>query len=67
MRFAKGLDSHAGIYPSVFQHFCRSLARPVVWLNFEQDTGLSGFRRSKESFQPSAMLAKWRVRLRVPA
>ncbi|CAN5910306.1 DUF2156 domain-containing protein [soil metagenome] len=64
MRFAKGLDSHVGIYPYMFQHFCRNFPRPVQWLNFEQDMGLPGFRRSKQSYQPAALLPKWRVRLR---
>lgn len=64
VRFAKGLDSHVGIYPYMFQHFCRGFARPVHWLNFEQDMGLAGFRRSKRSYRPSALLPKWRVRLR---
>ncbi|WP_295524266.1 phosphatidylglycerol lysyltransferase domain-containing protein [uncultured Pseudacidovorax sp.] len=61
IRFAKGLDSHVGIYPLMFQHFCRSFARPVVWLNFEQDMGNPGFRRSKRSYAPQGLLAKWRV------
>lgn len=64
MRFAKGLDSHVGVYPYMFQHFCRSFPRPVQWLNFEQDMGLTGFRRSKASYRPDALLRKWRVRLR---
>ena len=64
MRFAKGLDSHVGIYPYMFQHFCRAFPRKVEWLNFEQDMGLAGFRRSKQSYQPAALLPKWRVRLR---
>ena len=64
MRFAKGLDSHVGIYPYMFQHFCRAFPRKVEWLNFEQDMGLAGFRRSKQSYQPAALLPKWRVRLK---
>jgi hypothetical protein len=64
MRFAKGLDSHLGIYPYMFQHFCRHFPRPVTWLNFEQDMGLPGFRRSKRSYQPAALLPKWRIGLR---
>ena len=64
VRFAKGLDSHVGVYPYMFQHFCRAFERPVHWLNFEQDMGLAGFRRSKRSYQPSALLPKWRVALR---
>jgi hypothetical protein len=67
VRFAKGLDSHVGIYPYMFQHLCRHFARPVRWLNFEQDMGLAGFRRSKRSYQPSALLQKWRVVRRVAA
>jgi len=61
MRFAKGLDSHVGIYPYMFQHFCRSFEHEVRWLNFEQDMGLAGFRRSKRSYQPVGLLGKWRV------
>ncbi|MDM0046349.1 phosphatidylglycerol lysyltransferase domain-containing protein [Variovorax dokdonensis] len=64
MRFAKGLDSHVGIYPHMFQHFCRSFARPVDWLNFEQDMGLPGFRRSKRSYGPAALIPKFRASLR---
>jgi uncharacterized protein len=64
VRFAKGLDSHVGVYPYMFQHFCRHFGRPVQWLNFEQDMGLAGFRRSKRSYRPSALLPKWRVTLR---
>ncbi|MDM0041292.1 phosphatidylglycerol lysyltransferase domain-containing protein [Variovorax sp. J22G21] len=64
VRFAKGLDSHVGVYPYMFQHFCRAFEQPVHWLNFEQDMGLAGFRRSKRSYRPSALLPKWRVALR---
>lgn len=67
MRFAKGLDSHAGIYPHMFQHFCQQFeagfGRPVRWLNFEQDMGIAGFRRSKRSYAPAAMVQKFRARL----
>ena len=64
MRFAKGLDSHVGIYPYMFQHFCRHFGRPVRWLNFEQDMGLPGFRRSKRSYGPAGLISKLRVALR---
>ncbi|VTU33522.1 hypothetical protein SRS16CHR_05303 [Variovorax sp. SRS16] len=65
IRFAKGLHSHDGIYPWMFQHFARSFGaqsgRPVEWLNFEQDMGIVGFRRSKMSYAPHALLPKLRV------
>jgi len=63
MRFAKGLDACKGIYQYMFHHFCASFERPVQWLNFEQDLGLANFRRTKQSYQPSALLSKFRVRL----
>ena len=65
IRFAKGLDSHAGLYPHMFRHFSREFeahfGRPVAWFNFEQDMGIAGFRRSKMSYRPAALLAKLRV------
>lgn len=63
MRFAKGLDRFKGIYQHMFQHFCESLPQ-VRWLNFEQDMGLGNFRRTKLSYQPSALIPKFRVQLR---
>jgi hypothetical protein len=65
IRFAKGLDSHAGLYPHMFQHFCLAFeahfGQPVQWLNFEQDMGIAGFRRSKMSYRPAALLSKLRL------
>ena len=63
MRFAKGLDRFKGIYQHMFQQFCQATPR-LQWLNFEQDMGLANFRRSKLSYQPSALLPKYRVSLR---
>jgi hypothetical protein len=65
MRFAKGLDAFKGIYQYMFHHFCTHFERPVAWLNFEQDMGLANFRRTKLSYQPAALLGKFRVRPRV--
>ncbi len=63
MRFAKGLDAYKGLYPHMFQQYCQ--ARPALgWLNFEQDLGAANFRQTKQSYQPVALLAKHRVRLR---
>ncbi len=64
MRFAKGLARYKGIAQYMFHHFVTASARPVQWLNFEQDMGLANFRKSKLSYQPSTLLDKYRVRLR---
>lgn len=63
MRFAKGLDRFKGIYQFMFQHFCASV-HGVHWLNFEQDMGAPNFRRSKLSYQPIALIPKFRAKLR---
>ena len=60
MRFAKGLEAFKGLYQHMFQQFC--LARPALrWLNFEQDLGRPNFRQTKLSYQPSALLDKFRA------
>jgi hypothetical protein len=63
MRFAKGLAACKGIYQYMFHHFCTAFARPVAWLNFEQDMGLDNFRQTKLSYAPAALLPKYRVGL----
>lgn len=63
MRFAKGCDSYKGIYQYMFHHYCSSRSH-LHWINFEQDLGFANFRQTKRSYQPSAMLRKFRVRLR---
>ena len=64
MRFAKGLDRFKGIYQYMFHHFCSEAAPDAAWINFEQDMGLDNFRRTKLSYQPAALLPKYRVTLR---
>jgi uncharacterized protein len=62
MRFAKGSDTYKGIYQYMFHHYC--IGKPgLQWLNFEQDLGMANFRQTKRSYQPSAMLRKYRVQL----
>ncbi|HWS75840.1 MAG TPA: phosphatidylglycerol lysyltransferase domain-containing protein [Quisquiliibacterium sp.] len=64
MRFAKGTDAFKGIYQYMFHRFCAAREGSLEWLNFEQDLGLANFRRTKQSYQPLALLPKYRVRLR---
>jgi len=62
VRFAKAADRFKGLAQHMFQHY--ALAHPALrWLNFEQDLGLPNFRRTKLSYQPSALLEKFRVTL----
>ena len=62
MRFAKGMDHLKGIYQYMFQQVCQ--AHPNLhWLNFEQDLGVENLRQTKLSYQPTHLLAKYRLRL----
>jgi hypothetical protein len=63
MRFAKGLARYKGIAQYMFHHFVTATVQPVQWLNFEQDMGLANFRKTKLSYQPAALIDKYRVRL----
>ncbi len=63
MRFAKGVDRYKGIAQHMFSHYAQE--RPELqWINFEQDLGLANFRRTKLSYRPTAMVPKFRARLR---
>lgn len=64
MRFAKGVDAFKGVYQYMFHRYCARREGVIDWLNFEQDLGLANFRRTKQSYQPLALLPKYRVRLR---
>ena len=61
IRFAKGLVRYKGISQFMFHHFALRTDRQMQWLNFEQDLGMPNFRRTKLSYQPSALIAKWRL------
>ncbi len=62
VRFAKGLARIKGISQWMFHHLACNAPQPLDWLNFEQDLGLANFRRTKQSYQPAALLPKWRAR-----
>lgn len=63
IRFAKGRAQFKGIAQYMFHHFASvgGDARPVDWLNFEQDLGLANFRQTKTSYRPAFLLPKWRL------
>ena len=64
IRFAKSRACFKGISQVMFNHFVTHGPPAIRWLNFEQDLGLPNFRRTKQSYQPQALLPKMRVRLR---
>ena len=64
VHFEKAYGEIQGAYPLINREFARwiQLHRPgVVWLNREDDMGLEGLRRSKESYYPDQMVEKYLV------
>lgn len=61
--FWKTARPYAGLQDFLMEKTAQYLySRGVVYLNYEQDLGLSGLRRSKSSYRPIAMLKKFKVR-----
>ncbi len=67
VHFEKAYGEIQGAYPLINREFARWIQErlpSVVWLNREDDMGLEGLRRSKESYYPDKMVEKY---LAVPA
>ncbi|MDR1546276.1 MAG: phosphatidylglycerol lysyltransferase domain-containing protein [Deltaproteobacteria bacterium] len=58
----KGNPDVRGIYVALCSFFCRSCFGDLTYVNREQDLGLPGLRRSKESLKPDHMEKKFNVR-----
>jgi len=53
-----------GLFVALTSHFCRALPMAVTYVNREQDLGLPGLRKSKESLKPDHLIHKFTI---VPA
>ncbi|MGK5594093.1 MAG: DUF2156 domain-containing protein [Parachlamydiaceae bacterium] len=62
IHFAKGLIKYKGIYPFLFKELANKFTyEEVRYLNWEQDLGEEGLRKSKLSYQPELIAHKYRV------
>ncbi|MFA5099735.1 MAG: phosphatidylglycerol lysyltransferase domain-containing protein [Candidatus Omnitrophota bacterium] len=59
----KGAHGMAGIYPTVFNEFLSREAYASRFINMEQDLGIAGLRKSKESYQPVRLVRKFTLSL----
>ena len=57
----KGNPEIRGVYVALCSHFCRTYYSDLTFINREQDLGLPGLRKSKESLKPDHMRRKFIV------
>lgn len=53
-----------GIYPVINQQFCENCWSNIKYINREEDMGLEGLRKSKQSYCPVKMIDKYIVNLK---
>jgi hypothetical protein len=57
----KGNPEIRGIYVAICSHFCKRYYSDKTYINREQDLGLPGLRKSKESLKPDHMGKKFNI------
>jgi hypothetical protein len=62
--FEKALPAYSGAYQYLLQVFAQSIPENFPFLNREQDLGVEGLRRAKESWHPALLVEKYTVRVR---
>jgi len=61
VHFEKGDTSYVGIYSVINQLFCSQYLSDVTYVNRQEDAGVPGLRKAKESYRPDLMVEKYRV------
>jgi uncharacterized protein len=59
----KAAQGIVGIYQTIFNDFLAREAGAIKFVNMEQDLGIAGLRKSKESYQPVRLIGKYTLRL----
>jgi hypothetical protein len=59
----KGVREMSGVYQTVFNEFLSREAGIYSFVNMEQDLGVEGLRKSKESYHPHKMIRKFTLSL----
>ena len=61
IHFEKADPGHAGLYPLINQLFARENFGRIKFINREQDLGLPGLRKAKESYFPHHLEEKYTI------
>ena len=59
IHFEKANPEIRGLYTVINQDFCAKVWNDVTYINREEDMGLEGLRKAKESYQPEFMVKKY--------
>ena len=62
--FEKALPGYTGIYQFLLHAFVKSIPERFTYLNREQDLGIEGLRKAKESWNPEFLQRKYRLKVR---
>ncbi len=60
--FEKGRRGYPGIYQFLLHEFAKAIPDSFTYLNREQDLGLEGLRRAKESWHPEHLIKKYSLK-----
>ncbi len=64
IHFAKGIKTYKGLYEYMFNDAARRLLSKYAYLNLEEDLGKESLRITKSSYDPDAMVKKYRISLK---
>jgi len=59
--FEKANTKFDGIYPYLLHEFVKHIPERFTFINREQDLGLEGLRKSKQSYQPDSFIRKYTI------
>jgi uncharacterized protein len=62
IHFEKGTTRYPGVYQMINKSLCERLLGGYAWINREQDLGVPGLRKAKQSYHPAHMVEKFTVR-----
>lgn len=62
--FEKALPEYTGVYPFLVRAFAQSIPQTFTHLNREQDLGMEGLRKAKESWHPTHIVRKYTLKVR---